>query len=66
MFHQAKWQKARNCTGGNCVEVAPFAGQVAVRDGKTGTAGPVLVFSAAEWATFLEAVKAGQFDDTVA
>jgi hypothetical protein len=48
-------------TGGNCVEVAPWAGGVAVRDSKD-PAGPALVFTALEWGAFLAGVREGQFD----
>jgi hypothetical protein len=50
------------CAGnGACVEVAPLdAGGRAVRDGKLGAAGPVLTFTAGEWAAFVAGIKAGE------
>ena len=50
------------CAGnGACVEVAPLAtGGWAVRDGKQGDAGPVLSFTAGEWAAFVAGIKAGE------
>jgi hypothetical protein len=61
---EAKWQKASASSGqGNCAEVAglPLGGGVAVRDSKD-PGGPVLVFTPAEWAAFLDGAKAGEFD----
>lgn len=57
------WHKAGACAGGSaCVEVAALPdGGAAVRDGKDPGGRP-LRFDAAEWAAFLEAVKAGEFD----
>jgi len=47
---------------GECVEVAAVAAnRVAVRDSKNPD-GPKLVFSAADWSTFIFRVKAGAFD----
>lgn len=45
----------------NCVEVAPLEGGVGVRDSKEGGAGPVLVFTDAEWDAFKAGVEAGEF-----
>ncbi|HEY1346575.1 MAG TPA: DUF397 domain-containing protein, partial [Streptosporangiaceae bacterium] len=41
---------------GQCVEVAPVAGAVAVRDSKN-PAGPRLIFTRQAWAAFVEGVK---------
>jgi hypothetical protein len=48
--------------GGNCVEVAnlPDGGR-AVRDSKDRS-GPVLTYTAAEWAAFTAGVRDGEFD----
>ncbi|MFJ8214677.1 DUF397 domain-containing protein [Streptomyces sp. NPDC096033] len=47
-----------NAEGGNCVEVSDdVPGIVPVRDSKQRGAGPVLVFPAAAWAPFVQAVK---------
>jgi hypothetical protein len=59
---EAIWRKSRY-SGGNhdCVEVAGnLPGIVAVRDSKD-PGGPALVVTAAQWAAFASAVKAGQF-----
>ncbi|MFD7555342.1 MULTISPECIES: DUF397 domain-containing protein [unclassified Streptomyces] len=48
-----------NAEGGNCVEVSDdLPGLVPVRDSKQAGDGPVLVFPAAAWAPFIQAVKA--------
>jgi hypothetical protein len=57
------WRKSSfsNGTGGNCVEVADLAdGSRAVRDSKDRT-GPILIFTAAEWAAFTAGIHAGEF-----
>lgn len=46
-----------------CVEVLPLAGGVAVRDSKDPD-GNYLTFSHAEWATFCDAMRRGEFDLT--
>ncbi len=50
------------CAGnGACVEVASLAnGGKAVRDGKRAPGGPVLTFTADEWAAFVAGIKAGE------
>jgi hypothetical protein len=48
------------CDGGSCVEVA-FLQLVAVRDSKNPD-GPVLIFTMAEWADFIQGVRQGTFD----
>jgi hypothetical protein len=57
----ASWRKSSWSSTNGCVEVAFVQGQVAVRDSKDRT-GPVLVFTAHEWQTFLRGVAAGEFD----
>ena len=59
---QVTWRKSSWSTyNGNCVEVAQLAdGQVGVRDTKDMGSGHVLVFRAASWRSFLDAVK-GEF-----
>ena len=64
LFDDVAWEKsfASEPNGGNCVEVnLGREGLVGVRDTKLAQS-PVLVFDAGEWAAFLVAVKAGQFD----
>lgn len=51
-------------SGGNCVEAGPFAdgsGRVAVRHSHH-PGGPVIVYTRAEWATFLAGANDGEFD----
>lgn len=62
---KARWRKSSlsGNNGGDCVEVAELKGDakvVAVRDSKDPD-GPKLFFTPAEWDTFLNGVKAGQF-----
>jgi hypothetical protein len=53
----ARWHKSSHSSAnGQCVEVAPVAGAVAVRDSKN-PAGPVLIFTRQAWAAFVEDVK---------
>jgi len=54
------WHRSRRCGDGACVEVAVFGDEVWVRDSKDPT-GPVLRFSRAEWAAFLDGVRGGEF-----
>jgi Domain of unknown function (DUF397) len=57
----ADWRKSShsNSTDG-CVEVATTDRAVGVRDTKQHGRGPVLELTAAQWAAFIEAAKAGQ------
>ncbi|TLG03484.1 DUF397 domain-containing protein [Nocardia cyriacigeorgica] len=61
-LRRARWFKSRRSVGGNdCVEVAHLdQGQVGVRDSKNPS-GPALVFTPAEWDTFLLGARSGQF-----
>jgi len=60
---RAVWHKSSRSAGngGNCVEVATLDTSVAVRDSKAPDEG-MLVFGRAEWATFVDATKNGEFD----
>jgi Domain of unknown function (DUF397) len=60
---EAVWYKSSRSggNGGNCVEVAQLRDVVAVRDSKNPDDG-VLVFRPADWTTFIEAAKRGEFD----
>lgn len=55
------WRKAsKSGTNGQCVETADLPeGGRAVRNSKDPE-GPVVVFTALEWSTFIDAVKAGE------
>ena len=55
------WRRSRRCESAECVEVAPTAGHVSIRDSKDPK-GQVLRFTAAEWAVFVAGVRAGEFD----
>ena len=58
-----QWRKSSYSgnQGGNCVEVAELPdGGAAVRDSKDPD-GPVLHFTAAEWAAFVAGVRDGEF-----
>lgn len=58
----AVWRKSSRSGGnGDCVETTVLTGAVAVRDSKN-PAGPVLMFSTADWGSFLAGTKAGEFD----
>ena len=59
------WHKATASTGngGGCVEVRDLPdGGRQVRDTKDGDTGPILTYTASEWAAFLSGVRAGEFD----
>lgn len=59
----AVWRKATKSTAnsGNCVEVAFLDdGRVALRDSKHPE-GPVLLYTAFEWACFVDGVEKGEF-----
>lgn len=60
----AAWRKSTRSNGaGACVEVADnLPGIVAVRDTKDNGAGPILVFTRAGWAAFVDGAKDGKFD----
>lgn len=61
----ASWRRSShsNQDGGACVEVSDdFAGVVPVRDSKVPH-GPVLVFPAAGWTSFVSAVRSGRLGD---
>jgi Domain of unknown function (DUF397) len=55
---QVRWHKSSHSSAnGQCVEVAPVAGAVVVRDSKH-PAGPELVFTRQAWVAFVEGMKA--------
>lgn len=57
-----QWRTARRSAGnGACVEVAPGAGVILVRD-SLDQAGPMVEYPATSWRTFLQVAKRGQYD----
>jgi hypothetical protein len=59
---RAAWFKSTRSSGnGNCVEVAILDRGVGVRDTKDRS-GPVLLFTPAEWDSFVAGAKNGVFD----
>lgn len=57
------WRKAQLSVGnGACIEVANVGGMFALRDSKD-PAGPILMYTPAEWHAFLDGAKKGEFDD---
>ena len=60
----AVWRKSSHSTGGgssgdDCVEVAKAGRTIAARDSKNPR--PTLLFTAAEWTAFIDAIKTGHF-----
>ena len=57
------WIKASASDGGNnCVEMRRLDGAVEVRDSKQRGSGPILGFTKAEFAAWLDGAKSGEFD----
>lgn len=58
----AQWRKSSYSgdTGGDCIEVAPLDGIVAIRDSKDPE-GPALAFPAAAFTAFVAAAARGDF-----
>lgn len=55
------WQKSTFSGKSACVETMKDRGMVMVRDSKMEKS-PILEFTPAEWAAFIQGVKAGEFD----
>ncbi|RJQ77437.1 DUF397 domain-containing protein [Pseudonocardiaceae bacterium YIM PH 21723] len=54
------FRKSTHCgCSGTCVEVAGISGNAAVRDAKNSS-GPILVFPAEPWQTFVISMKSAQ------
>jgi hypothetical protein len=61
-----EWIKARPLEDGQpCVEMRRHAGAIEVRDSKDPD-GPVLRYTSAEWAAWLDGAKKGEFDHLAA
>lgn len=59
---QLAWRMANRCNGGECIRVASRGDDVLFSDSKNPS-GPFLTYSKAEWQTFAEAIRQGDFDD---
>ena len=61
------WVKASKSggNGGDCIEMRAHAGAVEVRDTKAHGNGPTLGLSKAEFASWLEGAKNGEFDHLI-
>jgi hypothetical protein len=56
------WIKAgRSESSGQCVEMRRHAGAIEVRDSKNPD-GPILRYTPAEWAAWLDGARKGEFD----
>jgi hypothetical protein len=56
------WRKASFCQTGECVEVLGQDGMIVLRDSKQPDDG-ILRYTAEEWRSFVQGIKAGEFDD---
>ncbi|MEV4414830.1 DUF397 domain-containing protein [Catellatospora sp. NPDC049609] len=57
---RVEWRIGTYCDTSACVEVG--IGEDGIRVRRARTDGPVVVFTRAEWAAFLQSAKAGEFD----
>ncbi len=66
-MHASRWVKATKSggNGGDCVEMRRNGERVEVRDSKRPD-GPVLAFTAAEFAAWLDGARGGEFDHLIA
>jgi uncharacterized protein DUF397 len=55
------WKSSRGGTTGNCVEVAPFAETIAVRDSKDPQ-GLTLAVAPGSWTAFIGAIQSNELD----
>jgi hypothetical protein len=58
---ELQWVTSSFCSDGACIEAAPLADTVMVRDSKAGNGLFVLV-SQIEWHCFLDAIQRGEFE----
>lgn len=58
----AAFRKSSTCGDKSCVEVAIAGDVIGLRDSKDNGCGPVLAFTADEWAAFLGGARKGEFD----
>lgn len=56
------WRTAHSCSGGACVRVAAHGDAIVVGSSKH-LDGPLISYSRAEWAAFVEGIRQGDFDD---
>ena len=57
------WVKASaSADASTCIEQRRHGGMIEVRDTKDGGSGPILRFTAAEFAAWLDGAKRGEFD----
>jgi hypothetical protein len=64
--HPVRWRSASRCADSLCLEVSVLpGGDVALRNSLTPDLVPTVV-TPREWRVFVEAVKAGEFDDLIA
>jgi hypothetical protein len=59
---QLSWRVARACNSGECVRVAAYGDEIVVGS-TTQPDGPVIAYSRAEWAAFVQGIRQGDFDD---
>lgn len=55
------WRRSTRCANGGCVEFARIGEKIAIRDSKHADSA-VLTYDREEWRSFIEGVKAGEFD----
>jgi hypothetical protein len=59
-----QWRKSTRSNTGNCVEIAPLADGVAMRNSRFPD-GEVLVYTRAEFTALLSDIKAGEYDNLI-
>jgi hypothetical protein len=58
---ELNWLVALACDGGQCIRVASEGNQILIGDSKNPN-GPILAYSRAEWHTFADGIRQGEFD----